>query len=158
MQAATVALQVRDFLTKLGLQAFPKTSGGKGIHLAVPLNTPVTFDDTKSFSRAIAQTLERQFPDEVVSNMSKALRKNKVFVDWSQNDEHKTTACVYSLRASELPTVSTPISWKELEEAVKKDDSDALTFQAHEVVDRVSERGDLWLPVLKLKQKLPVSL
>jgi len=158
IQAATVALRVRDFLARLGLQSFPKTSGGKGIHLAVPLNTTVSFDDTKSFSRAIAQTLERQFPDKVVSNMSKALRKNKVFVDWSQNDEHKTTACVYSLRARDLPTVSAPIRWKELEDAVKKNDPDSLTFQAHEVIDRVSEHGDLFAPVLKLKQKLPTHL
>jgi bifunctional non-homologous end joining protein LigD len=158
IQAASVALQVRDFLDSLGLQSFPKTSGGKGIHLVVPLNTPVTFDQTKSFARAIAQTLERQFPDKVVSNMSKALRKNKVFVDWSQNDEHKTTACVYSLRARDLPTVSTPITWKELHDAVKKDDPDLLQFQAHEVIDRVTKRGDLFAPVLKLKQKLPTSL
>jgi bifunctional non-homologous end joining protein LigD len=157
-QAASAAILVRDFLEKLGLKSFPKTSGGKGIHLAVPLNTPVTFDDTKSFSRAIAQTLERQFPDKIISNMSKALRKNKVFVDWSQNDEHKTTACVYSLRARDYPTVSTPITWKELEDAVKKDDPDRISFQAHDVIDRVARFGDLFAPVLKLKQKLPTSL
>jgi bifunctional non-homologous end joining protein LigD len=158
IQAGSVALMVRDFLEKLGLQSFPKTSGGKGIHLAVPLNTPCTFDDTKAFSKAIAQTLERQFPDKVISQMSKALRKNKVFVDWSQNDESKTTACVYSLRAREYPTVSTPITWKELEDAVKNNDPDSISFQAHQVIDRVSKRGDLFLPVLKLKQKLPASL
>jgi bifunctional non-homologous end joining protein LigD len=86
IEAAKIALRVRDFLERLGLKSFPKTSGGKGIHLAVPLNTAVSFDDTKAFSKAIAQTLERQFPAEVVSQMSKALRKHKVFVDWSQND------------------------------------------------------------------------
>jgi bifunctional non-homologous end joining protein LigD len=157
IKAGEIALRVRGFLDRLRLKSFPKTSGGKGIHLAVPLNTTITFDETKSFARAIAQTLERQFPSEVVSQMSRAIRKNKVFVDWSQNSEHKTTACVYSLRAHDYPTVSTPITWKELEEAVKKNDPDSITFQANEVIDRVARRGDLFLPVLKLKQQLPKS-
>ena len=158
IQAASAAIQVRDLLDQLGLKSFAKTSGGKGIHLAVPLNTPVTFDQTKSFARAVAQVLERQFPDTIVSNMSKALRKSKVFVDWSQNDEHKTTACAYSLRARELPTVSTPITWKQLEAAVTRNDDGLLQFQAHQLIDRVSRHGDLFLPVLKEKQKLPTSL
>lgn len=158
IQAAATALQVRDLLHKIGLESFPKTSGGKGIHLAVPLNTPVTFDETKAFSRAVAQTLEKQFPDRVLSSMRKALRANKVFVDWSQNDEHKTTACVYSLRAREQPTVSTPIKWKELEAAVKNDDPDSISFRAEQVVERVKKLGDLFEPVLKLKQKLPETL
>src|SRR5437762_3554924 len=158
LDAVKIALRVRDMLAELGLKSFPKTSGGKGIHLAVPLNTPVTFDDTKNFSRAIAQLLERQDPDHVISRMSKALRPGKIFVDWSQNDEHKTTACVYSLRAKQRPTVSTPVTWKEMESALSKDDPDALTFETNDVLDRVARLGDLFEPVLKLKQRLPKTL
>jgi bifunctional non-homologous end joining protein LigD len=156
--AGRMALRTRDLLEKLGLKAWPKTSGGKGIHLAVPLNSPVKFDDTKHFARAVAELLEKQYPDEVLSKMSKALRKNKVFVDWSQNDQHKTTACVYSLRAREQPTVSTPITWKELENAVKKNDPDLLTFETDQVIKRYKSKGDLFEPVLKTRQRLSKTL
>lgn len=158
IDAARIALRTHDLLEQVGLQCWPKTSGGKGIHLAVPLNTPVKFEDTKHFARAIAEALEASYPNEVLSNMSKALRKNKVFVDWSQNDQHKTTACVYSLRARSRPTVSTPITWKELESAVKKHDAEAITFEADDVIKRVKAKGDLFEPVLKTKQRLPKSL
>jgi bifunctional non-homologous end joining protein LigD len=155
IDAGRIALRLRDLLAELGLESFVKTSGGKGIHMAVPLNTPCTFDDTKSFSHAIAMMLEQQDPKGVVSKMSKALRKNKVFVDWSQNDEHKTTVCVYSLRARPRPTVSTPLTWRELETAVKRDDASLITFEAEDTLKRVDSKGDLWAPVLKLKQRLP---
>jgi bifunctional non-homologous end joining protein LigD len=157
LDAAQIAMRVRDMLAHLGLKSFPKTSGGKGIHMAVPLNTPVTFDQTKTFSKAVAETLERDDPSHVVSRMSKSLRAGKVFVDWSQNDEHKTTASVYSLRAKQRPTVSTPITWDELESAVKDRDPDALTFETDAVLQRVTKRGDLFESVLKLKQRLPKS-
>ena len=158
LDAAQIALRVRDMLAHMGLKSFPKTSGGKGIHMAVPLNTPVTFEQTKSFSKAVAETLERDDPQHVISKMSKSLRAGKVFVDWSQNDEHKTTACVYSLRAKQRPTVSTPITWEELQSAVKDRDADALTFETDAVLQRVAKRGDLFEPVLKLKQRLPKAL
>jgi bifunctional non-homologous end joining protein LigD len=157
IEAMQIAVRLRDLLKRLGLQSFPKTSGGKGIHLAVPLNTPVSFDDTKSFSRAIAMLLEQQDPKHVVSNMRKDLRTGKVFVDWSQNDEHKTTACAYSLRARAHPTVSTPITWKELESALKRKAANLVTFEVPDVLKRVASKGDLFAPVLKLRQRLPAT-
>src|SRR5213082_2260458 len=149
VQCCQVGLWLRGLLTGMKLKSFAKTSGSKGLQVYVPLNTSVTFDQTKDLSRALAQHLEGEHPSLVTSNMSKALRKGKVFVDWSQNDEHKTTICVYSLRAKEEPTVSTPVTWEEVEDAVKKDDPDLIQFEAHEVIDRVAKRGDLWSPVLK---------
>jgi bifunctional non-homologous end joining protein LigD len=150
-----VALRFRDILEQLGLKAFAKTSGGKGLHLYVPLNTPVTFDDTKVFSRAVAQVLEKEDPAHITTNMRKELRKKKVFVDWSQNDRHKTTVCAYSLRARSRPTVSTPVEWGELERALKKKDASPLVFETADVLKRVKKKGDLFEPVLKVKQKLP---
>src|SRR5439155_25553758 len=94
-------------------------------------------------------------PDLVVSKMAKKLRKGKVLVDWSQNDQHKTTIAVYSLRARERPTVSTPLEWSEVERALKREDPDALSFEAPEVIKRVEKRGDLFAPVLELRQELP---
>ena len=151
-----VALRMRDVLKRIGLESFPKTSGGKGLHFYVPLNTPgITFNDTKSFARAVAELFEREDPERVVSSMKKSLRTNKVFIDWSQNDEHKTTVCPYSLRARQRPTVSTPVTWKELETAVAARDPSLLVFEARDVLNRVKKRGDLFAPVLTLKQKLP---
>src|SRR4029077_3430045 len=111
------------------LKAFAKTSGSKGLQVYVPLNTAATYDQTKGLSRSLAQRLEREHPDSVTSNMSKAVRKGKVFVDWSQNDEHKTTICVYSLRAKEEPTVSTPVAWNEVANCLKKKKADLLKFR-----------------------------
>ena len=151
-----VGLLMRDVLDRLGLKSFAKTSGSKGLHLWVPLNTPgVTFERTKQFSHAIALLLEREHPKEVVSSMRKELRKGKVFVDWSQNDEHKTTACAYTLRARPEPTVSTPVSWEGLEQALKKGDAEMVTFRTEDVLKRAERLGDLFAPVLKLKQRLP---
>jgi len=155
LECAQVALWVRDVLEELGLQSFPKTSGSKGMQLYVPINTPVTYDDTKGFSHALARLLEKQHPKEVVSVMTKDLRKGKVFIDWSQNDEHKTTVSVYSLRAREEPTASTPMRWDEVEAALAKGDADLLRFEAADVIERVDADGDLFAPVQKLKQKLP---
>jgi bifunctional non-homologous end joining protein LigD len=121
----------------------------------VPLNTAVTYAKTKDFARAIALLLETRHPDAVISRMQKALRKGKVFVDWSQNDEKKTTVCVYSLRAKERPAVSTPVMWEEVEATLKKGRASGLTFEAEEVLKRVAKHGDLFAPVLTLKQKLP---
>jgi bifunctional non-homologous end joining protein LigD len=152
-----VAKRFRDILQQLGLESLAKTSGGKGLHLYVPLNTPVTFDDTKLFSRTVAQILEKQDPQHITINMSKAVHAGKVFVDWSQNDRHKTTACAYSLRARPRPTVSTPVEWDELDRALRKGDASALSFETADVLKRVKKSGDLFAPVLRLKQKLPAT-
>lgn len=150
-----VALWLKETFDSLNLKSFSKTSGSKGLQVYVPLNTPVTYDKTKAFARAVAETLARQSPDVVVSRMQKSLRAGKVFVDWSQNDRHKTTVNVYSLRAKERPTVSTPVTWAEVEAALKRKSAARLTFEAEEVLQRVAKLGDLFAPVLALKQKLP---
>jgi bifunctional non-homologous end joining protein LigD len=155
VQCCQVGLWLRDLLSKLKLKSWAKTSGSKGLQVYVPLNTPVTYDDTKGLSRSLAQHLEREHLEFVTSNMSKALRKNKVFVDWSQNDEHKTTVCVYSLRAKEEPTVSTPVTWNEVETCLKKKTPDLLRFRSDQTLARVEKQGDLFDAVEKLKQKLP---
>jgi bifunctional non-homologous end joining protein LigD len=142
-------------LDELGLKSFPKTSGSKGFQVYAPLNTAVSYEETKPFARALAQLLEKQHPKKVVSNMKKELRKGKVFVDWSQNDDHKTTICVYSLRAKERPTVSTPLEWDEAEAALEGKDADALVFDSEMALERADRHGDLFEPVLKMKQKLP---
>jgi bifunctional non-homologous end joining protein LigD len=118
----------------------------------VPLNTPATYDDTKTFARGLAQVLERRLPELVVSDMKKTLRRGRVLVDWSQNDEHKTTVNVYSLRATARATVSTPVTWDEVRGAQQPED---LTFEAADVLRRVDELGDLFAPVLTLVQRLP---
>lgn len=155
VQCCQVGLWVKTLFDGLGLKSFPKTSGSKGLQVYVPLNTPVTYDQTKPFARAVAEVLESQFPDLVVSKMLKSLRVGKVLVDWSQNDEHKTTINVYSLRAKERPTVSTPVTWEEVETTLKKKKAELLTFDSDAVLKRVEQLGDLFAPVLQLKQKLP---
>jgi len=155
VECADVAVRLRHALDHLGLQAFPKTSGSKGMQVYVPLNTPTSYDVTKPFAHAIAKVLERTDPDLVVSEMKKSLRGGKVFVDWSQNDEHKTTVGVYSLRARERPTVSTPITWEEVEAVRESRDPDDLVFTSADVLYRVAEHGDLFAPVATLEQELP---
>ena len=155
VQCCQVGLWLRELLSKMKLKSFAKTSGSKGLQVYVPLNTPVMFDQTKDVSRALAQLLEREHSDLVTSNMSRVLRKGKVFVDWSQNDEHKTTICVYSLRAKEEPTVSTPVTWDEVANCLKKKKADLLKFRSDKTLARVEKMGDLFEPVEKLKQKLP---
>jgi bifunctional non-homologous end joining protein LigD len=158
VQCCQVGLWLRDLLGKIGLESFAKTSGSKGLQVYVPLNTSVNYEQTKGLSRALAEHLEGEHGDVVTSNMSKALRKGKVLVDWSQNDQHKTTVCVYSLRAKEEPTVSTPIGWEEVAICRKKKKADLLKFRSDQVLARVDKKGDLFKPVEKLKQKLPKKL
>ena len=154
-QCCEVALLLRDVLSQLGLDCRPKTSGSKGMQVYVPLNTPVTYDDTKPFAHGLARLLEKQNPQLVVSVMAKAVRKGKVFIDWSQNDRHKTTVGVYSLRARERPTVSAPLHWEEVEEVAGGGDPDSLVFEAPEMLERLQEVGDLFEPVLSVGQELP---
>jgi len=155
VQCCQVGLWLRDLLAGMKLKSFAKTSGSKGLQVYAPLNTAVIYDQTKDLSRALAQHLEGEHVGLVTSNMSKAVRKGKVFVDWSQNDEHKTTICVYSLRAREEPTVSTPVTWDEVENCVKKKKAELLKFRSDRVLARVEKLGDLFELVEKLKQKLP---
>jgi bifunctional non-homologous end joining protein LigD len=152
-ECCEVALILRDALGRIGLESFAKTSGSKGIQVYVPLNVDdVDYDHgTKRLSQALARHLEGEHPKLIVSTQKKELRKGKVLIDWSQNDEHKTTVSVYSLRARERPTVSTPLDWDEVEAA----DPDALVFEAADVLERARERGDLFAPVAELKQRLP---
>src|SRR5664279_1700474 len=150
-----VGLWLKELLEKLKLKSFAKTSGSKGLQIFVPLNRPANYEQTKAFAHAVAESLEREFPKIVVSRMQKNLRAGKILVDWSQNDDHKTTVCVYSLRAKDHPTVSTPVTWEEVARALKKKSAQLLTFEAADVVKRVKSHGDLFAPVLTLKQQLP---
>jgi bifunctional non-homologous end joining protein LigD len=155
VQCCQVGIWLRDIFEHFGLQSFPKTSGSKGLQIYVPLNSPTSYEVTKTFAHALARLLENEHRELVVSDMKKQLRAGKVFVDWSQNDQHKTTVSVYSLRAREHPTVSTPVKWEEVEHALKKKDETLLVFEASQVLDRVGKMGDLFEPVRPLKQKLP---
>jgi bifunctional non-homologous end joining protein LigD len=149
-----VALEIQDVLADLDLQIWPKTSGSKGMQLYLPLNTPHTHEHASSFALAVAQVLEKQDPKRVTSVMKKQLRKGKIFVDWSQNSHHKTTIAAYSLRARPTPTVSTPISWDEVQSGA---DGEVLSFTAPEVLERVADVGDLFAPTATLEQELPTS-
>ena len=155
VQCAQVGLWLREIFNHFGLQSFPKTSGSKGLQIYVPSHTPTSYEKTKPFAHALARLLEEEHRNLVVSDMKKALRVGKVLVDWSQNDEHKTTISVYSLRARERPTVSTPLQWEEVERVLAKKNPKLVVFEAGDVLKRVEKMGDLFEPVLKLKQKLP---
>jgi bifunctional non-homologous end joining protein LigD len=155
VQCCQVGMWLREIFEHFGLQSFPKTSGSKGLQIYVPLNSPTSYDVTKTFAHALARLLENDHRKLVVSDMKKQVRVGKVFVDWSQNDQHKTTVSVYSLRAREHPTVSTPVKWEEVEQALKKKDATLLVFEASQVLDRVREMGDLFESLVTLKQKLP---
>jgi bifunctional non-homologous end joining protein LigD len=155
IQCCQVGVWLREIFEHFGLQSFPKTSGSKGLQIYVPLNTATNYEATKGFAHALARLLEDQHRDLVVSDMKKQLRVGKVLVDWSQNDEHKTTISLYSLRAREHPAVSTPVKWEEVQLALKKKDAGLLVFEAGQVLKRVDKLGDLFAPMLTLKQKLP---
>jgi len=151
-----VALRLREMFGHFGVESFPKTSGSKGMQVYVPLNQKkMSYDLTKPFAKAIAQLLEKQTPDQVVSKMKKLERADRVFVDWSQNHRSKTTIAVYSLRAREHPTASTPLMWSEVEAVADSGDGSPLVFEAGDVLERVEEHGDLFAPVLELEQELP---
>ncbi|PLS75304.1 MAG: ATP-dependent DNA ligase [Actinobacteria bacterium] len=159
VQCCSIGLRLRELLARMGLESFAKTSGSKGLQLYVPLNTPVGYEGvgggTKGFALAVAQLFEKRFPGEVVSSMKKDLRPGKVLIDWSQNDEHKTTVSVYSLRAKARPTVSTPVTWDEVAAAAESGDAEVLVFEAGDVVERVTRLGDLFAPLNELEQTLP---
>jgi bifunctional non-homologous end joining protein LigD len=158
VECAEVALELRTVFEHLDMEAYPKTSGSKGMQVYVPLNTPVGYERTSAFAKGLAQLLERRRPDLVVSDMKKSLRKGKVLVDWSQNAQHKTTVCVYSLRALPRPTVSTPLLWEEVEAVLDSRDPGDLVFTSADVLERIEEHGDCFEGVLELRQRLPDAL
>ena len=155
LECAEIAVRLRDLFSELGRESLVKTSGSKGLQLFVPLNTKVTYKDTRPWAKTVAARLESETPDEIVIKPSKDARRGRVFIDWSQNHPAKTTVCVYSLRARERPTVSTPVTWDELTSALEAGDPDRLVFTYDEVLKRVERDGDLFEPVRILKQRLP---
>ena len=155
LDCAQVAVWLQGLFEQLGLRCYPKTSGSRGMQLYVPLNGSATYTQTKPFAKAVAETLERKFPDRVVSQIRKAKRAGKVLVDWSQNDARKTTICVYSLRGRESPTISTPLEWGEVEAALAAGAAEALAFDPAAVLERVAAKGDLFAPLLSEQQELP---
>ncbi len=155
VECCRVAVRLRELFAHFGLQSFPKTSGSKGLQVYIPLNIKTSYEQTKPLAKAIAQLLEKQTPDEVVSKMKKVEREGKVMVDWSQNHRSKTTVAVYSLRARERPTVSTPIAWEEVESTIRSGNAAELVFETSDVLGRIEEHGDLFAPVLELQQTLP---
>jgi bifunctional non-homologous end joining protein LigD len=158
LDCARVSMWIRDLVAQFGMKSFVKSSGSKGLQLYIPLNTATTYEKTQPFAKAIAELLEREHPDRVESEMAKALRSGKVFIDWSQNSEFKTTVCVYSLRAKrETPYVSMPFTWEEVERACKNEDREMFYLEPEEALKRIAKVGDLFEPVLTLKQKLPAK-
>jgi bifunctional non-homologous end joining protein LigD len=154
-QCASIALDIREVLAAIGLEAWAKTSGSKGLQLYVPVTGPCRHEEAGRFALAVAHVVEKARPKDVVTVMTKSERRRKVFIDWSQNSRHKTTVAVYSLRARPRPTVSTPVSWDEVEAAA--DGDEPLVFEAGDVLERVADGGDLFAPVLTTEQELPAT-
>lgn len=155
IECAEVALMLRAILNSYGLASYPKTSGSKGLQVYVPLNTPCSYEQTKRVSHLLAKSLETHRPDLIVAKMKKTLRTGKVFIDWSQNDEHKTTISVYSLRAKDKPSASAPVTWQEVEALYNQQDPHLIDFDCRQVLERFEKYGDLFADVLTLKQTLP---
>jgi bifunctional non-homologous end joining protein LigD len=155
VECCEVALVLKGLFEQLRCTSFIKTSGSKGLQMYVPLNTPTTYQQTKPFAKRVAELLEARLPKLVTSRMTKSLRTGKVLVDWSQNDAHKTTVTVYSVRARERPTVSAPVTWDEVSECQRARDAELLTFDTDDVLARLEREGDLFAPLLSTKQKLP---
>jgi bifunctional non-homologous end joining protein LigD len=155
VECCEVGLVLHGLFEQLGLESLAKTSGSKGLQVYVPLNTPADYRATKPFAKRVAEVLEQRMVELVVSRMTKRLRPGRVLVDWSQNDQHKTTANVYSMRARERPTVSTPVTWEEVAACHEQRDQTLLTFEGDELLARVEDQGDLFAAVLSVKQQLP---
>jgi bifunctional non-homologous end joining protein LigD len=156
LECARVAFLLRELLDELKLQAYAKVSGSKGLQVYVPLNRKAHYSSTQAFARAVAELLASRHPETIVSEMPKHLRASKVFIDWSQNSDFKTTVSVYSLRAkTDRPFVSLPVEWDELSKAVKAGDAQRLYWPPGDALDRIEKVGDLFGPVLTLKQELP---
>jgi bifunctional non-homologous end joining protein LigD len=159
LDCARVALMLREVLQELHLDSYVKVSGSKGLQLYVPLNLPITYNETQPLAQGLVELMAQREPKLIVSEMPKRLRTKKVFIDWSQNAEHKTTVGVYSLRAkTHRPYVSLPVQWEELTAAVQHSDAESLFFTPEQAIERVEEFGDLFKPVLRQKQRLPTEL
>jgi len=158
LDAAEIALLLRDMLAGVGLRSWPKSSGSRGVQVYAPLNSPASFEAAKGFARSVAEVMASRMADRVVAKMDKRLRSGKVLVDWSQNDRHKSTVAAYSLRAKlHRPTVSIPVTWQELEQAVDRGDETELLVSPELALERVREHGDLFAPVLACVQQLPTN-
>ncbi len=155
IDCAQVALELKKFFDHLKLKSFVKTTGGKGLQVFVPLNTDITFKKTKEFAHKIALLFEEKMPSRVTSHVAKRSRKGKVYIDWLQNDPFKTTISVYSLRASEKPLVSTPLTWQEVSTGLRLNDPKFFQLSPDAVLKRIKKHGDLFKPILTLKQRLP---
>jgi bifunctional non-homologous end joining protein LigD len=156
VECCRVALLLRDMFGRLGLESVAKTSGSKGLQMYVPLNdSDIRYDRTREFAHTVAEMWEHEAPDLVVSRMTKAIRRGRVLIDWSQNNQVKTTVCAYSLRARDQPTVSTPVTWREVTGCEHSGDPDKLRFTSAEVLSRIARRGDLFAPAAALEQSLP---
>ena len=151
---ARVALDLRELVAGIGLEMYPKTSGSKGLQVYIPLNSPHTHEHASDFARAAGQVLEKRSPKTVTTTMAKSERSGRVFIDWSQNSRHKTTICAYSMRARPRPTVSTPVTWDEIDDAAN---GMPLSFETADVLERVEELGDLFAPTATQVQLLPGS-
>jgi bifunctional non-homologous end joining protein LigD len=156
VECCRLALRLRVMFKHLDLEALAKTSGSKGLQLYVPLNDPqARYTRTRAFAKAVAELCEREEPELVVSKMTKAIRDDRVLIDWSQNNQVKTTVCAYSLRAREHPTVSTPVTWREVSACDRSGDPDSLRFTSAQVLDRTKRRSDLFAKAAMLRQSLP---
>jgi bifunctional non-homologous end joining protein LigD len=155
LEAARVALLVRTALEGVGLRGWPKTSGGKGMQVMVPLNGDYRYEQTKAFARTVAEVLAREEPELVIARVARAERTGRVLVDWGQNDRHRSIVAPYSLRARERPTVATPVTWDEVATAVQQGDAESLVFAPDAVFERLDRHGDLFAPVLTERQALP---
>lgn len=155
LMVAAVALKTRQVLAGVGLESVVKTSGGAGAHVIVPLNSPHSYEATRAFARTLAERLAANDPARVIARMSRAERAGRVFIDWAQNGVRRQTVAPYSLRVADVPRVSTPVTWDEVEGAVRAGDERRLLFAPEQVVARVRARGDLFAPALSLRQRLP---
>ena len=155
VKCCRIGLLVRTALARDGLDCYAKTSGSKGLQIYAPLNTKTTFEQTKNYALELAQKFEHEHPRDVTSKSAKAERRGKVLVDYNQNDPHRTTVCVYSLRAKKRPTVSTPVLWDEVEKCARKENAELLIFETRDILKRVEKHGDLFEPMLTQKQKMP---
>jgi bifunctional non-homologous end joining protein LigD len=155
VECSRAALRLRDELVGLGLVACVKTSGSAGLHVFVPLNTPVSYAQTKAFARAVAERLTQAFPDELTSASAKGARSGRVLVDWLQNEPRRSTIAPYSLRAMPWPSVSTPVAWEEVERTASEEQAELLLFDATVVLGRIESLGDLFAENVTLEQRLP---
>jgi len=156
VECCAVGLMLRGMCERIGLQAMAKTSGSKGLQVYVPLNDEdATYERTRAFALTVAEMWERERPDLIVSKMTKSIRTGRVLIDWSQNNQVKTTVCVYSLRARTEPTVSTPVTWREVQACERSGDPAGLRFTSRQVLDRVRRVGDRFAGAAHLRQVLP---